>query len=228
MSRCTPARCGSPSLPAQLRPDPRGSLRNRVYRVAMSQDWIPSVVALGADLMSIPTRPVPDPMPHMPHVHQPPHGVPRRPRHRRVACRAEHHYVLPRRPEGHQGAVGARRARSSCRMFGITSWAASTSRRSRDTNSTRSLRRCCARRGLRRWPNSRARPTCTAPPMRSRRRSPSSRTSLATPPDGHPELRRAAVRPGDREPGAVRHRPSATTPGTRPPSRSRPSPGPLT
>ena len=47
----------------QLRPGPRGSFSDRVYCVAMSQDSIASVVGLGAGLMSIPTRPVPDLMP---------------------------------------------------------------------------------------------------------------------------------------------------------------------
>jgi len=52
-----------PQPRTQLRPSPIGSFRDRVYCVAMSQDSIPSVVRLGAGLMSIPTRPVPDLMP---------------------------------------------------------------------------------------------------------------------------------------------------------------------
>ncbi len=52
-----------PQPRVQLRPSPRGSFRDRVYCVAMSPDSIPSVVALRAGLMSIPTRPVPDLMP---------------------------------------------------------------------------------------------------------------------------------------------------------------------
>jgi alkanesulfonate monooxygenase SsuD/methylene tetrahydromethanopterin reductase-like flavin-dependent oxidoreductase (luciferase family) len=52
-----------PQPRVQLRPGPRGSFKGRLYCVAMSPDSIVSVVSLGAGLMSIPTRPVPDLMP---------------------------------------------------------------------------------------------------------------------------------------------------------------------
>jgi alkanesulfonate monooxygenase SsuD/methylene tetrahydromethanopterin reductase-like flavin-dependent oxidoreductase (luciferase family) len=52
-----------PQPRVQLRPGPRGSFKGRLYCVAMSPDSIVSVVSLGAALMSIPTRPVPDLMP---------------------------------------------------------------------------------------------------------------------------------------------------------------------
>jgi alkanesulfonate monooxygenase SsuD/methylene tetrahydromethanopterin reductase-like flavin-dependent oxidoreductase (luciferase family) len=52
-----------PQPRVQLRPSPRGSFRDRLYCVAMSPESIGSVVSLGAGLMSIPTRPVPDLMP---------------------------------------------------------------------------------------------------------------------------------------------------------------------
>lgn len=52
-----------PQPRVQLRPSPRGSFKGRLYCVAMSPDSIVSVVSLGAALMSIPTRPVPDLMP---------------------------------------------------------------------------------------------------------------------------------------------------------------------
>jgi alkanesulfonate monooxygenase SsuD/methylene tetrahydromethanopterin reductase-like flavin-dependent oxidoreductase (luciferase family) len=57
---------GGPFYPqprTRLRPDPRASFRGRLYCVAGSPDSIVSCVSLGAALMSIVTRPVPDLMP---------------------------------------------------------------------------------------------------------------------------------------------------------------------
>ncbi len=52
-----------PQPRVQLRPSPPRSFRGRLYCVAGSPDSIVSCVSLGAALMSIPTRPVPDLMP---------------------------------------------------------------------------------------------------------------------------------------------------------------------
>jgi len=52
-----------PQPRVRLRPSPRASFRGRVYCVAGSPDSISSCVSLGAGLMSIPVRPVPDLMP---------------------------------------------------------------------------------------------------------------------------------------------------------------------
>ena len=52
-----------PQPRVQLRPSPPRSFCGRVYCVAGSPDSISSCVSLGAGLMSIPTRPVPDLMP---------------------------------------------------------------------------------------------------------------------------------------------------------------------
>lgn len=47
----------------RLRPSPRGSFKGRLYCVAGSPDSVESCVSLGAGLMTIVTRPVPDLMP---------------------------------------------------------------------------------------------------------------------------------------------------------------------
>jgi alkanesulfonate monooxygenase SsuD/methylene tetrahydromethanopterin reductase-like flavin-dependent oxidoreductase (luciferase family) len=52
-----------PQLRTRLRPGPRASFRGRLYCVAGSPDSITSCVRLGASLMSIVTRPVPELMP---------------------------------------------------------------------------------------------------------------------------------------------------------------------
>jgi alkanesulfonate monooxygenase SsuD/methylene tetrahydromethanopterin reductase-like flavin-dependent oxidoreductase (luciferase family) len=52
-----------PQPRTQLRPGPRGSFRGRLYCVAGSPDSVTSCVNLGAALMTIVTRPVPDLMP---------------------------------------------------------------------------------------------------------------------------------------------------------------------
>lgn len=52
-----------PQPRTQLRPIPRGSFRGRLYCVAGSPDSVVSCVNLGAALMTIVTRPVPDLMP---------------------------------------------------------------------------------------------------------------------------------------------------------------------
>jgi alkanesulfonate monooxygenase SsuD/methylene tetrahydromethanopterin reductase-like flavin-dependent oxidoreductase (luciferase family) len=52
-----------PQPRARLRPEPRGSFKGRVYCVAGSPDSIKSCVDLGASLMTIVTRPIPDLMP---------------------------------------------------------------------------------------------------------------------------------------------------------------------
>jgi len=52
-----------PQPKVRLRPSPRASFRGRVYCVAGSPDSISSCVSLGAGLMSIPVRPIPDQMP---------------------------------------------------------------------------------------------------------------------------------------------------------------------
>ena len=52
-----------PQPRTRLRPGPRASFRGRLYCVAGSPDSVVSCVNLGASLMSIVTRPVPDLMP---------------------------------------------------------------------------------------------------------------------------------------------------------------------
>ncbi|HTS96667.1 MAG TPA: LLM class flavin-dependent oxidoreductase [Streptosporangiaceae bacterium] len=52
-----------PQPRTRLRPGPRGSFRGRLYCVAGSPDSVTSCVNLGASLMSIVTRPVPDLLP---------------------------------------------------------------------------------------------------------------------------------------------------------------------